>query len=107
MMAPITTMQIYWGAVPFVLIQVVMVALVILFPQMVMVYKGDASTVDPSKIQIIVPQDTPAAGVDGQPVPEPTEQQKSDSEDEAAKAVQDAFKAAPAAPVPGGAAPPK
>src|SRR5437764_503765 len=34
---PVTTGQIYWGAVPFVLIQVVMVALVISFPQMVMV----------------------------------------------------------------------
>ncbi len=40
MMAPVTTMQIYWGAVPFVIIQIIMVALVILFPQMVMVYKA-------------------------------------------------------------------
>ena len=63
MMAPITTMQIYWGAVPFVLIQVLMVGLVILFPQMVMVYKGDASTVDPSKIEIDIPQgESQAAG---------------------------------------------
>ncbi len=86
MMAPITTMQIYWGAVPFVLIQVLMVAIVILFPQMVMVYKSDASTVDPSKIQIIVPQDAPATGVGrtGSRA-EPTEQQKSDTEDEAAQ----------------------
>ncbi|MEZ5753207.1 MAG: TRAP transporter large permease subunit, partial [Paracoccaceae bacterium] len=39
-MAPVTTGQIYWGAVPFVGIQIVMIALVILFPQMVMHYKG-------------------------------------------------------------------
>ena len=39
MTAPVTTGQIYWGAVPFVLIQVIMVGLVIVFPQMVMVYK--------------------------------------------------------------------
>jgi TRAP-type mannitol/chloroaromatic compound transport system permease large subunit len=32
---PVTTGQIYWGAVPFVVIQVIMVALVIAFPQMV------------------------------------------------------------------------
>lgn len=32
---PVTTMQIYWGAVPFVLIQVVMVALIIIFPGIV------------------------------------------------------------------------
>ncbi len=57
LMAPVTTMQIYWGAVPFVVIQVIMVGLVILFPQMVMVYKDNAPTVDPSTIQIEVPFD--------------------------------------------------
>ncbi len=103
MMAPITTLQIYWGAVPFVLIQVLMVAIVILFPQMVMVYKSDESTVDPNKMEIVIPQgDTPASGADGQPAPAQTEQQKSDAEDEAAKSVQDAFKVPPS---PGGAAP--
>ena len=39
-MEPVTTGQIYWGAVPFVVIQCIMVALVILFPQMVMHYKS-------------------------------------------------------------------
>ena len=32
---PVTTGQIYWGAVPFVIIQVIMVGLVIAFPQLV------------------------------------------------------------------------
>ena len=41
--APVTTGQIYWGAVPFVIIQLIMVGLVIAFPQMVMVYKDDAA----------------------------------------------------------------
>ena len=50
---PITTGQIYWGAVPFVCIQVIMVGLTIAFPQMVMHYKG--ATVDPSSIEIVVP----------------------------------------------------
>jgi TRAP-type mannitol/chloroaromatic compound transport system permease large subunit len=54
--APVTTGQIYWGAVPFVVIQVIMVVLVILFPGMVMHYKGIASTVDPSTIKIEIPQ---------------------------------------------------
>ncbi len=44
--APVTTGQIYRGAVPFVMIQLVMVALVIAFPQMVMVYKDDAARID-------------------------------------------------------------
>ncbi len=50
---PITTGQIYWGAVPFVCIQVIMIGLVIAFPQMVMHYKG--KTVDPGSIDIVVP----------------------------------------------------
>jgi len=52
---PITTGQIYWGAVPFVIIQLIMVGLAIAFPQMIMHYKH-VSTVDPSTIEITVPQ---------------------------------------------------
>src|SRR5665811_722000 len=52
----ITTGQIYWGAMPFVVIQVIMVLLVILFPAMVMHYKGAASTIDPNKVRIEIPQ---------------------------------------------------
>jgi len=33
--APVTTMQIYWGAVPFVIIQIIMVGLIIAFPSIV------------------------------------------------------------------------
>ncbi|MFZ5738277.1 MAG: TRAP transporter large permease [Pseudomonadota bacterium] len=55
-MAPVTTGQIYWGSVPFVVIQLIMVALVIAFPAMVMHYKGIASTIDPSKVKIDIPQ---------------------------------------------------
>lgn len=55
-MEPVTTGQIYWGAVPFVVIQCIMVALVIIFPQMVMHYKSSASTVDPNTVKIDVPQ---------------------------------------------------
>jgi TRAP-type mannitol/chloroaromatic compound transport system permease large subunit len=50
---PVTTGQIYWGAVPFVVIQVVMVGLLIAFPQMVMHYKGPV--IDPSDVEIVVP----------------------------------------------------
>jgi tripartite ATP-independent transporter DctM subunit len=55
-MEAVTTGQIYWGAVPFVFIQIVMVLLVILFPSMVMHYKGAASNIDPNKVKIEVPQ---------------------------------------------------
>lgn len=60
-MEPVTTGQIYWGSVPFVIIQVIMVGLVIAFPAMVMHYKGAASNIDASKINIDIPQmDMPA-----------------------------------------------
>jgi tripartite ATP-independent transporter DctM subunit len=55
-MEGITTGQIYWGALPFVVIQVVMVLLVIFFPAMVMHYKGVGSGIDPNKVKIEVPQ---------------------------------------------------
>jgi TRAP-type mannitol/chloroaromatic compound transport system permease large subunit len=58
-MEPVTTGQIYWGAVPFVVIQCIMVALVILFPGMVMHYKETGPKIDPSKIQIEIPQIEP------------------------------------------------
>jgi TRAP-type mannitol/chloroaromatic compound transport system permease large subunit len=55
MTPPVTTGQIYWGAVPFVCIQIIMVALTIMFPQMVMHYKGTGAVVDPNTIKIDVP----------------------------------------------------
>ena len=66
-MAPVTTAQIYWGAVPFVVIQVVMIGLVIAFPQMVMHYKG--KVVDASTITIIAPAlpTLNGAGIGGAP----------------------------------------
>jgi len=100
--ARITTGQIYWGAVPFVIIQIIMVALVILFPQMVMVYKSGESTVDPSKVEFNIQQedDAPPADAYGQPAAPPTEGQKQDKADDAAQSLQDAFKAPAAVPPP-------
>ncbi len=56
---PVTTAQIYWGAVPFVLMQLVMVSLVIAFPAMVLASLDTGSQLDPNKIQIEVPQVAP------------------------------------------------
>ncbi len=50
-MPPVTTGEIYWGAVPFVIIQCIMVALVIAFPAMVMHYKSTAPKIDPAKVE--------------------------------------------------------
>jgi GntP family gluconate:H+ symporter len=53
-MQPITTMQIYWGAVPFVVIQCIMVALVIAIPEMVTFMLDRGTGVDPNSIEIIL-----------------------------------------------------
>ena len=104
-MAPITTGQIYWGAVPYVVIQCIMVGLVIIFPQMVLVYKDDAPKVDPTNIEITIPtEDTgaPPGGGDtaapkegaapsSDPLQQMLDQQKQD-DDKAAKELQDALK---------------
>ena len=55
MTAPITTMQIYWGAVPFVIIQVIMIGLVIAFPQMVTGSKAAADASAAPSVQLEAP----------------------------------------------------
>jgi TRAP-type mannitol/chloroaromatic compound transport system permease large subunit len=67
-MEPVTTEQIYWGAVPFVVIQLIMVALVLLFPQMVMHYKSGGHSFDDKKtmeqFQNLGTPDTEAPAID-------------------------------------------
>jgi len=50
--APVTTGQIYWGAVPFVVIQLIMVALIIAFPGIVSRDKVEKIDLDKVKIEI-------------------------------------------------------
>jgi TRAP-type mannitol/chloroaromatic compound transport system permease large subunit len=52
-MAPVLTSQLYWGAIPFVFIQVLMIVIVISFPGLVMRYKGPP--VDTKNIKIEIP----------------------------------------------------
>ena len=108
-MAPVTTGQIYWGAIPFVVIQLIMVGLVIVFPEIVLVYKKDASTVDPNTIEMTVPSEgdtggaaPPAEGSGMQNFAPPADQgygtgapatDSAKPDDAADKAMQDAFKA--------------
>ncbi len=68
---PITTGQIYWGAVPFVIIQCIAVGLLIAFPAMVMHYKGAASQIDPNKIKLEIPQIELPPLIDLPPPPPP------------------------------------
>jgi hypothetical protein len=50
-MESVTTGQIYYGAIPFVAIQCLMVALVILFPKMVTHYKSSGTVIDQKAIE--------------------------------------------------------
>jgi TRAP-type mannitol/chloroaromatic compound transport system permease large subunit len=61
-MEPVKTGDIYKGSMAFIAVQVVMIALVVMFPQMVMHYKG--VQVDPSTVTITVPQ-LPTIGAPG------------------------------------------
>ena len=50
-MEPVTTGQIYMGAIPFVVLQVIMIALVIFVPSMVMHYKSGDVKLDDKQIE--------------------------------------------------------
>ncbi|MEP6723095.1 MAG: TRAP transporter large permease subunit, partial [Variovorax sp.] len=62
---PVTTMQIYWGAVPFVLIQIIMVGLIIAFPGIVSSGLDKDVAVDLDKVgaemQANMPTEEPSA----------------------------------------------
>ncbi|HZF33625.1 MAG TPA: TRAP transporter large permease subunit [Candidatus Angelobacter sp.] len=62
----VTTGQIYWGAIPFVGIQLVMVVLAIVFPQMIMHYKG-AENANPQTIEFTQPPSDQGNGDLSQP----------------------------------------
>ncbi|MCX8998239.1 TRAP transporter large permease subunit [Rhizobiaceae bacterium BDR2-2] len=66
---PVTSTQIYLGAIPYLVIQLAMVGVVIAFPGLVMHYRGNAPQVDPSTIHLNVPM--PGAGVGADPFANP------------------------------------
>ncbi|WBU61565.1 TRAP transporter large permease [Paracoccus albus] len=59
----IKSSHIYWGAVPFVFIQIAMIAVVILFPGLVMHYKG--APVDMENVEINIPMGGDDDGLGG------------------------------------------
>jgi TRAP-type mannitol/chloroaromatic compound transport system permease large subunit len=50
--------SIYWGAIPWVVLQLIMVGIVIAWPGLVTAFLDKASDVDPNKVKIEVPQET-------------------------------------------------
>jgi TRAP-type mannitol/chloroaromatic compound transport system permease large subunit len=55
----VKTSDIYWGAIPWVVLQVILVLIVILWPQSVTYWLDKGPAVDPSKIQIEMPDLAP------------------------------------------------
>jgi len=64
--ARVTTGQIYWGAVPFVLIQIIMVGLIIAVPAIVGGGMVKKAAVDTDKMEIMVPDAAAGSGAKGQ-----------------------------------------
>ena len=97
--APVTTGQIYWGAVPFVIIQIIMVGLIIAFPGIVS--RDVEEKIDLDKVKIEMPADVPGTGNDPfappndlQPAPTPAEAASAAqaTADEEQKKIDDLFK---------------
>jgi GntP family gluconate:H+ symporter len=65
--APVTTMQIYWGAVPFVVIQIIMVGLIIAFPGIVSGGLDKVEKIDLNKIELQVQEEPADASAPGDP----------------------------------------
>ena len=86
--AKVTTGQIYWGAVPFVVIQVIMVAIVIAFPGIVTSGLDKKIIIDTDKVQIEVPLEAPT--MDGDPGAASGDPAKDD--DDPAKAIERAMR---------------
>jgi hypothetical protein len=62
----VTTGQIYWGAVPFVVIQCLMVALIIAFPGLVTGGLAKKATINTDQMRIEVPVETEGAPLQGE-----------------------------------------
>jgi tripartite ATP-independent transporter DctM subunit len=91
----IKTTDIYWGAIPFVCIQIIMIALVIMFPQLVTFGLDKDVKVDLDSVQIEMPSSDygiPATT----PGQESTPADSKAAEDAANKAIMDSMKAEPA-----------
>ena len=66
LIAPVTTMQIYWGAIPFVIIQIIMVASIIAFPTIVSSGLEKAAPVDMEQIRLQMEADMLQSDAQGQ-----------------------------------------
>jgi len=88
---PITTMQIYWGAVPFVLIQVIMVSLIIIFPGIVSSGLDKKEVYDLDKIRLQMESQMRKLDALDAAAPEPAPGEQPEVPEDPMKAAQDAI----------------
>ncbi len=94
---PVTTMQIYWGAVPFVVIQIIMVGLIIAFPGLVSGGLDKAAKVDMNQVtrdlQQMSPLGAPEAipGAEAKPEAMPNPAEAAQSADDEQKKIDELF----------------
>src|SRR6476646_1250839 len=70
--------QIYWGAIPWVVLQLIMVGIVIAWPGLVTAFLDKPSDIDPATVQIIVPADEVIAPAPGAAPATPKEPEADD-----------------------------
>ncbi|MFZ2308496.1 MAG: TRAP transporter large permease subunit [Rhodoferax sp.] len=88
---PVTTMQIYWGAVPFVVIQVIMVGLIIFFPGIVSSGLDKEVKVDLDQIQLQMEADSRTELPADLPAGDASEPSAATAEDDPMKAMMDSM----------------
>jgi GntP family gluconate:H+ symporter len=93
---PVTTMQIYWGAVPYVVIQIIMVAMIIFFPAIVSSGLDKKVAVDMDQVTQqmeanIQAEDDAEAAADATKAATPGTEDKDTTDEDPMKAMQDAI----------------
>ncbi len=99
----ITTGQIYWGAVPFVVIQCLMVALIIAFPNIVTGGLAKKEAINVDNIRIEIPDEVPSTDPNAaQPDTDPPPDAEQPPEDDPGKALEKAMRGEGGVPKPAG-----
>ncbi|WP_114973065.1 TRAP transporter large permease [Rhodoferax ferrireducens] len=88
---PVTTMQIYWGAVPYVIIQVIMVGLIIAFPGIVSSGLDKKEVIDLDKVVLEVQAEVPTMPASGAGGDMPPAVDESQSDADPMKAMQESM----------------
>ena len=91
MIAPVTTTQIYWGAIPFLCIQILMVVLVITFPGIVSSGLDKAEVYDLDKVRLEMEANMPASMEQADPTAGMPGSEAPAAEDDPLKAMQESL----------------